>query len=164
MASQGLSIITSLLPYLRETVRRRTPQSPTLQDFDKVKRTYQQYQSEIHTKLISIMSERVKIHVLNLKAQDWDAARTGEEAGGKYYMETLCKETTVLHKVLSKHLPKEVLVGIMTPVFEDYRVRLADGFRDVVVRSEGAKERFVPSYPITITHVSSNARANKEIA
>ena len=79
-------------------------------------------------------------------------------------METLCKETTVLHKVLSKHLPKEVLVGIMTPVFEDYRVRLADGFRDVVVRSEGAKERFVPSYPITITHVSSNARANKEIA
>ena len=152
MASQGLSIITSLLPYLRETVRRRTPQSPTLQDFDRVKRTYQQYQSEIHTKLISIMSERVKIHVLNLKAQDWDAARrTGEEAGGKYYMETLCKETTVLHKVLSKHLPKEVLVGIMTPVFEDYRVRLGDGFRDVVVRSEGAKERFVPSYSITIT-------------
>jgi len=152
MASQGLSIITSLLPYLRETVRRRTPQSPALQAFDKVKRTYQQYQSEIYTKLISIMSERVKIHVLNLKAQDWEAARSSGEAGGKYYMETLCKETTVLHKVLSKHLPKDTLVGIMTPVFDDYRVRLGDGFRDVVVRSEGAKERFVLPYPTTAAY------------
>ncbi|PWW72808.1 Vps54-domain-containing protein [Tuber magnatum] len=154
MASQGLSIITSLLPYLRETVRRRTPQSPTLQDFDKVKRTYQQYQSEIHTKLISIMSERVKVHVLNLKAQDWDATRIGEGAGAKYYMETLCKETTVLHKVLSKHLPKETLVGIMTPVFEDYRARLEDGFRDVVVRSEGAKERMTQDAQMFIDRLS----------
>ncbi|CAZ79213.1 unnamed protein product [Tuber melanosporum] len=154
MASQGISIITSLLPYLRETVRRRTPQSPTLQDFDKVKRTYQQYQSEIHTKLISIMSERVKVHVLNLKAQDWGVARASEEAGAKYYMETLCKETTVLHKVLSKHLPEETLVGIMTPVFEDYRVRIGDGFRDVVVRSDGAKERMIQDAQMFIDRLS----------
>ncbi|KAG0635089.1 Vps54-like protein-domain-containing protein [Tuber brumale] len=154
MASQGLSIITSLLPYLRETVRRRTPQSPTLQDFDKVKRTYLQYQSEIHTKLISIMSERVKVHVLNLKAQDWGAARGSGEAGGKYYMETLCKETTVLHKVLSKHLPVETLVGIMMPVFEDYRVRIGDGFRDVVVRSDGAKARMIQDAQMFIDRLS----------
>lgn len=58
-------------------------------------------------------------------------------------METLCKETTILHKVLAKHLPRETLLGIMAPVFEDYKVRLADAYKDAVVRSPQGKERMV---------------------
>lgn len=176
MASQGLSVIVALVPYVRECVRRKVGASGAgvAGEFDKVKRvwplsvlfsnfnthysvskpnnltctqTYQQYQTEIHSKLTSIMSDRARIHVSNLKKMDWD--RTWIDQGGdpeKYYMDTLCRETTVLHKVLSKHLPSETLLSIMVPVFEDYKWRLKEGWGEVGVRTEEGKGRYVWSF------------------
>lgn len=90
------------------------------------------------------MSDRARIHVSNLKKMDWD--RTWIDQGGdpeKYYMDTLCRETTVLHKVLSKHLPSDTLLSIMVPVFEDYKWRLKEGWGEVGVRTEEGKGRYV---------------------
>ncbi|KAL7274964.1 hypothetical protein RUND412_002118 [Rhizina undulata] len=148
MASQALSIIVSLIPYTRECIRRHSGASATtstiMADFDKVKRMFQEHQSEIHSKLISIMSDRARLHVQTLKSMDWD--RTWTEQGGnpdKYYMDVLCKETSVLHKVLSKHLPNRTLIEIMTPVFEDYRQRLVEGYAECRVGSEEGKARMI---------------------
>ncbi|KAF8537050.1 Vps54-like protein-domain-containing protein [Trichophaea hybrida] len=118
MASQALSIITTIIPYIRETLRRHTPPHTTSSslatDFDRLKRATQEYQDEIHNKLISIMGDRARTHVITMKKQNWDEEWVGEE--GKYYIDTLCRETGVLYKVLNKHLPIEQVRGIMSPV------------------------------------------------
>lgn len=143
MASQALSIITTIIPYIRETLRRHTPphiaSSSLATDFDKIKRATQEYQDEIHNKLISIMSDRARTHVVTMKKQNWDEEWVGEE--GKYYIDTLCRETGVLYKVLNKHLPIEQVRGIMGPVFKDYTGRLVEGFGGSVVTTEGGKKR-----------------------
>lgn len=73
---------------------------------------------------------------------DWDAPQDKE---GKYYMETLCKETGLLYKVMNKHLPKEQVLGIMVPVFRDYCTKLVEAYGQAVVRTEGGKQRYVIS-------------------
>lgn len=144
MASQALSIITTIIPYIRETLRRHTPPhvapaSALATDFDKLKRATQEYQDEIHNKLISIMGDRARLHVTTMTNLDWDDEWHGAE--GKYYMDVLCRETGVLYKVLNKHLPLEQVRGIMAPVFRDYTARLSEGFGARAVRTEAGKQR-----------------------
>ncbi|KAI5780904.1 Vps54-like protein-domain-containing protein [Geopyxis carbonaria] len=140
MASQAQSIVIALIPYIREAIRRHSGTAPPA-DFDRLKRTTQEYQNEIHGKLVSIMSDRARSHVNTMKKMDWDSEWTGEAS--KYYMEVLCKETGVLYKVLNKHFPLEQVICIMEPVFRDYRTRLVEGFGSGVVRTEAGRDRMI---------------------
>ncbi|KAF9447663.1 Vps54-domain-containing protein [Macrolepiota fuliginosa MF-IS2] len=69
LASQSLSVVSELVPYVRETFRRHLNQAEAvlLVDFDKLKRDYQVHQTEIHAKLISIMGDRLTAHIESLK-------------------------------------------------------------------------------------------------
>ncbi|KAF7970219.1 hypothetical protein HWV62_24748 [Athelia sp. TMB] len=121
LASQSLSIMIALIPYVRETFRRHLSmkQAVMLVEFDKLKRTrdaadprvspqdYQEHQNEIHAKLIAIMGDRLSVHIKSLQAVDWAAPR--EASGVNGYMELLVKETVTLHKVLSRYLSVPVV-------------------------------------------------------
>ncbi|KAF3920123.1 hypothetical protein AA313_de0202417 [Arthrobotrys entomopaga] len=149
LASQALSIVVAVTPYIREAVRRHLGPAATsspagsnlLADFDRIKRNYQEHQSEIHSKLISIMSDRLMAHVRNIRQTiDWDGPGNVENRPNQY-METLVKETSTLHKVLSKHLSEDVLGSIMVPVFAIYKKRLGEAYSGVVVKTDVGKGR-----------------------
>ncbi|RVD87987.1 uncharacterized protein DFL_002187 [Arthrobotrys flagrans] len=147
LASQALSITIVVVPYLREAVRRHLGPASSggtiLPEFDRLKRTFQEHQSEIHSKLISIMSDRLMAHVRNVRQNiDWDGPG-GVEGKVSAYMETLVKETTTLNKVLSKHLSEEVLGSIMGPVFAVYKKRLGDAYAVVPVKTEVGRGRML---------------------
>ena len=72
-----------------------------LVEFDKLKRDYQEHQNEIHSKLISIMGERLTTHCKSLNEVQWD--EEGAEVPNTY-IKQLVKETVTLHKVLTKYL------------------------------------------------------------
>lgn len=140
LASQALSFVTALIPYLREFVRRRAPSGTSLMiEFDKVKRLYQEHQSGINDKLVAIMSGRATTHVNSMKRIEWDSS---SQQGVSPYMETLVKETTTLHKVLSKHLPEMTVQTIMGPVFTSYREQWGEAFACSVVQTQAGKERY----------------------
>ena len=142
LASQALSFLTALIPYIRETVRRRSSTSGALMgEFDKVKRLYQEHQAGIHDKLVEIMSGRATMHVNAMKKINWDD--TANVQGISPYMETLTKETITLHKVLSKHLPEMTVMMIMNPVFSSYKEQWSIALREVVVNTDSGKERYV---------------------
>ncbi len=142
LASQALSFVTALTPYVREFVRRQSSGSGQLMtEFDKVKRLYQEHQAGINDKLVDIMSGRATTHVNVMKKIDWDA--TSNTQGPNAYMETLVKETTTLHKVLSKHLPEMTVRLIMEPVFASYREQWGKAFQDVEVKTVAGKEKYV---------------------
>lgn len=144
LSSQALSFVAALVPYVRECVRRYLPTagagSGVLADFDKVKRTLQEHQAGIVDKLVEIMSGRATAHVVSFKKIDWEAADSGNVGT---YMETLVKETTMLQKVLSRHLSEGTVRGIMIQVMAGYRDVWSKAFAGVDVRSQDAKRRFV---------------------
>jgi vacuolar protein sorting-associated protein 54 len=144
LASQALSFITNLIPHIREFVRRHAGSgaavSSLMGEFDKVKRLYQEHQNNISEKLVDIMTNRASGHVKAMKAINWDTIKV---TGVSPYMETLAKETTTLHKVLSKFLPDSTVLMIMEPVFKSYKEQFGQAFRDVTVETEEGKKRLV---------------------
>ncbi|KAF2769739.1 Vps54-domain-containing protein [Teratosphaeria nubilosa] len=147
LASQALSFVIALVPYMRECVRRHLPSSQTasnqsvLAEFDKTKRLYQDHQSGIHEKLVEIMTSRSAIHVKTMLALPWDSA----EDDGKVaqYMETLTKETLTLHRVLSRHLSEFDVGLIMRRIFESYKEQWTAAFGNVQVSGEAAERRLL---------------------
>lgn len=141
IASQALSFVTALTPYVREFVRRHSPSAGNLMmEFDKVKRLYQEHQAGINDKLVDIMSGRASTHVNVMKKINWDSPPPGQAVSP--YMETLVKETATLHKVLSKHLPEMTVRTIMDPVFNSYREQWGKAFHDVDVKTVAGKDRY----------------------
>ena len=142
LASQALSFVTALTPYVREFIRRHSAGAGSLMvEFDKVKRLYQEHQSGINEKLVDIMSGRASTHVNAMKKIDWDAPSPDQTVNT--YMETLVKETTTLHKVLSKHLPEMTVRMIMDPIFSSYREQWGKAIVEVGIKTVGGKERYV---------------------
>lgn len=145
LASQALSFIIALVPYMRECVRRHVPAGQTniLAEFDKTKRLYQDHQSGIHDKLVEIMTSRSSAHVKAMNAINFDSAAAGSEDKPSAYMETLTKETLTLHRVLSRHLGEVDVSMIMRQIFSGYRDQWTKAFGDVDVKTEAGEKRLL---------------------
>ncbi|KMU73163.1 hypothetical protein CISG_03424 [Coccidioides immitis RMSCC 3703] len=141
LASQALSLIMALIPYVREFIRRHCTSPPLIAEFDKVRRLYQEHQSGIHEKLVDIMSSRAAVHANSMKKIDWESQRDVNAISP--YMETLAKETGTLHRVLTKHLPDTTVMMIMAPVFANYRDQWTRAFQSVTLNSETARQRML---------------------
>ena len=142
LASQALSFIAALIPHVREFVRRHSHGSGNLTvEFDKVKRLYQEHQAGINDKLVDIMSGRAGTHINSMKKINWDTDAKGQDVNS--YMEVLIKETTTLHKVLSKHLPEITVRMIMDPIFSSYREQWGKAFAETDVKTTAGKQRML---------------------
>ncbi|KAG6889819.1 hypothetical protein C0995_014296 [Termitomyces sp. Mi166 len=153
LASQSLSIMFELIPYVRETFRRHLSpkQAVMLVEFDKLKRDYQEHQNEIHSKLIAIMGDRLNAHIRSLQAVDWNVPKPG--GGVNDYVEILVKETVTLHKVLSRYLSVPVVevpfllslfvLYVMTQVFAAINHGLSEEYNKIELPNQEAKTRLL---------------------
>jgi len=143
LASQALSFISSLIPHVREFVRRHASTnisiSTLMGDFDKIRRSFLEHQQSIYDKLLDIMSGRAATHSKALKLVNWDT----EKEGVNGYMESLVKDTSIFHKVMVKHLPEDTMRAVMQPIYKAYKEQLGKAYGDVVLSSEDAQKRFV---------------------
>lgn len=144
LASQALSFVIALIPYMRECVRRHLAagQLNVLAEFDKTKRLYQDHQSGIHDKLVEIMTSRSSAHVKAMMNIDFDAQSADADKASPY-METLTKETATLHRVLSRHLSEADVGMIMRLIFQSYKEQWSKAFGSVDVSSEAGEERLL---------------------
>ncbi|EXX73398.1 Vps54p [Rhizophagus irregularis DAOM 197198w] len=143
LASQSLGLMTILIPFIRECIRYslNAKQAVMLTEFDRIKRDYINHQNEVHGKLVSIMSERLAIHLKTFQAIDWNEESTRK--GPNQYMEILVKETTTLHKVLNKYLPPEILQNVMTEVFNSSNSKLSEEIGNIKFITETGKKRLM---------------------
>ena len=119
LASQALSFVITLIPYIREFIRRRPGMTPEkLGAYDRLKRQYQDHQVSINEKLVQIMKGRAERHVEAFKKIDFD---DDAERNVSKVMETLVKDTVVLQRTLGRYLPPHHVRGILAPVFVEYR-------------------------------------------
>lgn len=140
IASQTLSFIIAILPYMRECARRHgSGARASLSEFENVKRLLYDQQTSIHDKLIDILSNRAAVHVRSLKKIEWD---NDTERDVSPNMETLTKETVTLHKVISKYLAEMAVRMIMAPVFESYREQVGKVFKEANIKTAPGKARY----------------------
>lgn len=135
LASQALAFIAAIIPHVREFVRRQCNPStaaPVMSEFDKVRRLFQEHQNSIYDKLVDIMSGRALAGSRKMKTLDWDTARSSAHE----YMETLAKETTTLHRNLTKHLPEGTVRLIMLPVFKSYKDTFGSALKGIELKTE----------------------------
>ncbi|MBE3047031.1 hypothetical protein IMZ48_31795 [Candidatus Bathyarchaeota archaeon] len=141
LASQALAFLATLIPHVREFVRRHATAGPSaaalMGEFDKVRRLLQEHQDSIFQKLVDIMSSRVLAHCKAMRVVDWGVAAEGAHG----YVETLAKETATLHRVLTKHLPERSIQLIMVPVFSSYKEQLGKAFQAADPQIEAGRER-----------------------
>ncbi|THH12041.1 hypothetical protein EW146_g7840 [Bondarzewia mesenterica] len=125
LASQSLSIMIALIPYVRETFRRHLnpKQAVMLVEFDKLKRDYQEHQNEIHAKLIAIMGDRLSAHIKTLQSIRWDVSPS--KPGINDYMEF------------------SVVEFVMSQVFAANNHRLSEEYSKIELPSLDAKERLL---------------------
>ncbi|RDA92381.1 hypothetical protein CP533_4420 [Ophiocordyceps camponoti-saundersi (nom. inval.)] len=148
LASQALAFMAALVPHVREFVRRQAGggSSSVMGEFDKVRRLLQEHQESIHQKLVDIMSGRAAVHAKSIKATVWDSQSSSSSSsseggeGPHGYMETLAKETTTLHRVLTKHLPGSSIQVIMQPVFSSYKEQLGTALREAEAKTEAGRQ------------------------
>ncbi|KAK4219327.1 Vps54-like protein-domain-containing protein [Rhypophila decipiens] len=142
VASQALGFIATLIPHIREFVRRYCSSgtganvSAVMAEYDKIRRTYQEHQNSIYDKLVEIMHRRAQVAAKGMRALNWenekDTCRPVHE-----YMELLAKETTRLHKNLVRQgLPEDTVRMIMLPIFNSYK----DTFGTVLQELEPVNE------------------------
>jgi vacuolar protein sorting-associated protein 54 len=116
LASQSLSVFATLIPFVKDWIRTKMSdkQMVMLTEFDRILRDFQEHQNEIHSKLVSIMQERLTVHIrsmTNPAIVDYDAlnkpAQQLADGGGSVntFMDQMVKDVTTLHKVLSRFLP-----------------------------------------------------------
>ena len=138
MASQSLSFIAALIPYIQACFRRHRLPASCLKEFDKLKTLYDDHQIGIEDKLINIMVSRSAAHVSDLQKMNWDEYSNQQITR---QIETITKETMTLHRVLSKNLPVSLVQKIMSSVFTSYRDQWTKAFRDASIETEDGKAR-----------------------
>ncbi|KAJ4373469.1 hypothetical protein N0V86_007608 [Didymella sp. IMI 355093] len=147
IASQTLSFIIAILPYIRECARRRagpTPAGgkPVGTEFDNTKRLLQDQQVSIHDKLTDILSGRATVHMRALKRVEWDKDEEAKRDVSAA-MESLTKDTVTMHKVINKYLNEVQVRMIMGPVFESYREQVGRVIKEAGVKTPGGKARLI---------------------
>ncbi|UKZ70340.1 uncharacterized protein TrAtP1_011326 [Trichoderma atroviride] len=144
LASQALAFMATLVPHVREYVRRQAGSGGNVTnlmgEFDKIRRLFQEHQDSIHQKLIEIMRGRATNHAKSIRSITWGS----DTSEGKHsFIQKLAEETTTLHRVLTKHLPETSIQAIMVPVFASYKTQLGDALRQATVGSQAGQSRLV---------------------
>lgn len=97
LSASSLGAMSALIPFVRKSFRALLP--PThhrlLADLDMVIKDLEDHKREVFVKILAIMRDRLRVHCLALPSNPWDP-----QAQASRYMQELCKEVAVLHKVL----------------------------------------------------------------
>ncbi|KAK0626622.1 Vps54-like protein-domain-containing protein [Immersiella caudata] len=155
LASQALAFIAALVPHVREFIRRHCGSVPTVStvtgEFDKVRRLLQEHQNSIYDKLVEIMTGRALVAAKKLKSINWDAPTNQSP---NEYMETLAKETSMLHRTLTKNLPEGAMHTIMVSVFSNYKDTFGNAFRGLETTTEAGRDSMLRDVEFFQTRLS----------
>ncbi|KAG0356698.1 hypothetical protein BG005_004346 [Podila minutissima] len=152
LASQSLSVFATLIPYIKDWIRSKMTdkQMVMLTEFDRILRDFQEHQNEIHSKLVSIMTERLALHMrsmTNPAVVDYDALNKPPQqlanGGGSVnaFMDGLVKDAITLHKVLGRFLPAASMRRVIDEVLQIFTTRLEEEIQKLPIATPLGKTR-----------------------
>ncbi|KAF9181290.1 hypothetical protein BGZ51_005563 [Haplosporangium sp. Z 767] len=152
LASQSLSVFATLIPFVKDWIRSKMTdkQMVMLTEFDRILRDFQEHQNEIHAKLVTIMTERLALHIrsmTNPAVVDYDAlnkpAQQLANGGGSVnaFMDGLVKDAITLHKVLGRFLPAASMRRVIDEVLQIFTTRLEEEIQKLPITTPLGKTR-----------------------
>ncbi|KAF8935403.1 ribosomal 40S subunit protein S1B [Dissophora ornata] len=149
LASQSLSVFATLIPYIKDWIRSKMTdkQMVMLTEFDRILRDFQEHQNEIHAKLVTIMTERLALHMRSMTNVDYDAlnkpAQQLANGGGNVnaFMDGLVKDAITLHKVLGRFLPAASMRRVIDEVLQIFTTRLEEEIQKLPIATPLGKTR-----------------------
>ncbi|KAI8824862.1 Vps54-like protein-domain-containing protein [Fimicolochytrium jonesii] len=148
LTAQALGVVIAIIPHIKDGIQKFLPpkQHVLLGDFDRLLRDYKDHQSELYTKLISIMEEFCITQSERLQAIDWDnpdPALFSQTEGASVPMLEIVKQTVTLHKVLARYLPQETMKNVLLGVFKAYNQCIGDKLKNVDLFTGAGKNRLL---------------------
>ncbi|KAJ2844975.1 hypothetical protein J3B02_004807, partial [Coemansia erecta] len=144
LASESLSLCMELIPYAKECLRHvmSSSQQVLLSQLDRTVNDFANHQSELHRKLVTIMSDRADYHGRMLVAVKWDELEHSAQPPVPA-MDTLIKEVRKLHKVLKRYLPTSTLRSVFTQIFSMYETKLTAQYQKIRITSGEGKRQLM---------------------
>lgn len=99
--------------------------------FNKIFDLYKDHESQLSTKLVSIMYDRTINHCQSISTIDWSQPLPDPQLQCHKYMEVLVKETLTVSKVLVKYLSPVKYSIILSEIFNNYKVLLTDAYKNL---------------------------------
>ncbi|KIR70785.1 hypothetical protein CNBG_9448 [Cryptococcus deuterogattii R265] len=163
LASQSLSVVVALMESLKGLGKRLMGERWGILEgeFGKLKRDYEEHQNEIHLKLVAIMADRLAVHIGSLRQIDFNASST-TPAGPHSYAEMLVKESSTLHKVLTKYLGHDEVEGVMKRVIGEIGRRLGEEFGKIEVQNEDAKKKMLQDVAVISIRLKPLSKAGED--
>jgi hypothetical protein len=154
LASRSLGAVKALIPYIRNFLQSKLmpKQLILLNDLDRYAKDYDNHQTEIYDKLISIMNGKLESHCKSFQAMDWEQPEIPTKPN--VYMLLMVKDLTSLYRLLSKIIPIEILQKIMKEVLTSYTSRLEKELETVEIYSSNAKNRLLIDFQYYIQKLS----------
>ncbi|RKP13339.1 Vps54-like protein-domain-containing protein [Piptocephalis cylindrospora] len=158
LGAQAVGCMRTLLPALKECFVGGSGEDEEM--FDEVDQLMSDHLNGLYDKFVEIMSERAMLHCQSIQAIDWDVAgvdlgqdgESGEGGGNEEgdevdgspstYMLLLVKETTTLHRVLTRYLFQDVTRMVMTRVAEMYEEKLQEAMLSLRIKAARGKQRY----------------------
>lgn len=149
-----------MIPELQSFFKKILPpkQLLLLKEFDKLLKDYNDHQSQLHSKLVTIMKERVAFYATKFLSMNWDDPDPKDlstEPRLSNYIIGLVKETTNLYKVLIKYLSISVVKSIMTEIFQFYDVKLEEEFKKINFYTSAGKGRLLKEVEYYLENLGS---------
>ncbi|ODV93563.1 hypothetical protein PACTADRAFT_35326 [Pachysolen tannophilus NRRL Y-2460] len=132
IASNLLGFMISLIPYIKRSFDRMKKVEDINDDFDNLANDFKEHQSQIYTKLISIMNDRLAQHCAEIRTINWSEPITPNQC--HHYMEVLVKETTTIAKVLLKCLPEVQCSLMLSQIFDNYKTQLINEYSKLEIK------------------------------
>ncbi|KAI1823183.1 putative GARP complex component [Xylaria intraflava] len=131
VALQAVTFIATIIPYIREFVRRHAPlgrpSASLMGEFDKVRHALQEHQEAIYEKLVEIMASRARIYSKKAREIKWSREKPEDV---REYVADLARDTNKLYKALRKRRPVQVVERVMAPVFMIYKEQMGNVFKE----------------------------------
>ncbi|KAI8614153.1 Vps54-like protein-domain-containing protein [Chytriomyces sp. MP71] len=148
LTAQSLGAVVGYIPHIKAALERRVPakQQALLGDFDRILKDYKEHQTALYDKLVNIMQERLAFHAKNLLNVNWDAPEAKDMTADQVctvHIAGLVKETSTMHRVLMKFLPKPVLQMVMSQIFKSYNKGLEEDLKKVELYTSAGKNRLL---------------------
>ncbi|KAJ2637112.1 hypothetical protein GGF44_003001 [Coemansia sp. RSA 1694] len=144
LASESLSLCIELIPHVKECLRHvmSASQEVLLAQLDRAAMDFTNHQSELHRKLVTIMTDRADYHARMLGATKWDEL-DAQSLPPVAAMDGLVKEVRKLHKVLKRYLPPAAMRSVFAQIFTMYEEKLSGYYAKMRITSGEGKRQLM---------------------
>lgn len=154
ICSQCISAAIMIFPPIRSAILSKLSekQNFVLLEFDKVCNDFTEHKTQIFKKLIYIMEDRLGTQCRDFSLVDWESMKPETQSSP---IETMVRESTLLHKVISKILPVVELKQIFKEIFTLYTTSLTLEISKTKISSVVAKNNLLSDVQYFIQKLNS---------